>query len=61
MYNQPIIIEQPYNKNIETVWNAISQLDQIKQWFFEKITAFNLEFKNHTQFYSMTPSNLSII
>ncbi|MDP3353676.1 MAG: SRPBCC domain-containing protein [Flavobacteriaceae bacterium] len=53
---KPIIIEQIFNQNIETVWNAISQLDQMKQWFFENIPAFNAEVGFETQFNVKAPS-----
>lgn len=32
--NQPIIVEQSFNTSIEDVWKAITELDQMKQWFF---------------------------
>lgn len=38
--NQPIIVEQSFNKTKEQVWNAITDLKQMKQWFFENIPDF---------------------
>ena len=36
----PIIVEEIYNANVETVWKAITELDQMHQWFFDNIPAF---------------------
>lgn len=38
--DKPVIIEQSFEKPIEAVWQAISQLDQMRQWFFNNIPAF---------------------
>jgi uncharacterized protein YndB with AHSA1/START domain len=38
--NEPIVVEKQLDFPIETVWNAITQLDQMKLWFFEQIEAF---------------------
>lgn len=32
--DDPIIIEQTFNSSLENVWDAISVLDKMKQWFF---------------------------
>lgn len=52
----PIIIEQVFNQNIQTVWNAITQLDQMKQWFFANIPAFEPKVEFETQFNVQAPS-----
>lgn len=36
----PIIIEQVFNTNVENLWEAITVLDKMKQWFFEAIESF---------------------
>jgi uncharacterized protein YndB with AHSA1/START domain len=51
-----IIVEQIFNQNIKTVWNAITQLDQMKQWFFENIPTFIAEVGFETQFNVKAPS-----
>ena len=38
--NQPIIVEQSFNVSIKTVWNAITEIDQMRQWFFNNIEDF---------------------
>ena len=54
---QPIVIEQLFNQNIEAVWNAITQLKQMKQWFFENIPSFKAEVGFKTQFNVQAPSS----
>lgn len=38
--DDPIIIEQTFNSSLENVWDAISVLDKMKQWFFKNIESF---------------------
>ena len=38
--NDPIVVEETFNKSIEFVWTAITEIDQMKLWFFENIPAF---------------------
>ena len=37
MNNDPIVIEKIYNASIDRVWKAITDKDQIKQWFAEMV------------------------
>ena len=53
---KPIIVEQYFNQKIETVWNAITQLDQMKLWFFENIPTFKPSVGFETQFNVKAPS-----
>jgi len=46
----PIIIEQNYNSSIENVWDAITNVDLMRQWFFENIPSFNAKIGFKTQF-----------
>ena len=48
--DEPVIVEQIFNTSIGNVWNAITKLDQMKQWFFENIDAFKPEVGFETQF-----------
>ncbi len=47
---KPIIVEQIFNTSIQNVWGAITELDQMKQWFFENIESFKPEVGFETQF-----------
>ena len=47
---EPIIVEQTFDVPIETVWDAITQSDQMCGWFFENIPSFKPEVGFETQF-----------
>ncbi|MDB4285769.1 SRPBCC domain-containing protein [bacterium] len=36
----PIIVEKTFETSINAVWSALTDLDEMKQWFFENIPAF---------------------
>ena len=36
----PIIVEETYDKPIETVWRAITEPEQMRKWFMNKIPDF---------------------
>jgi len=38
--DSPIIIEQKYNANAEQLWQALTNFEQMKQWYFENLPAF---------------------
>ena len=48
--NLTIIIEQVLDHQAPRVWNAITQLDEMKFWFFENIPEFKAEVGFKTQF-----------
>ena len=48
--DKPIIVEQTFNTSIETVWNAITEVDQMRKWFFDNIPSFKPEVGFETQF-----------
>jgi uncharacterized protein YndB with AHSA1/START domain len=35
MKNEPIVIEETYHAAVERVWRAITDKDQMKQWYFD--------------------------
>ena len=35
MKQEPFVIERTYNAHIERVWKAITDKDQMKQWYFD--------------------------
>lgn len=37
----PVIVKQNFSYGIDTVWSAITQLEQMRVWFFENIPAFS--------------------
>lgn len=46
----PIIVEATYSASVETVWEAITQPEKMKQWFFENIESFHPEVGFETSF-----------
>jgi uncharacterized protein YndB with AHSA1/START domain len=47
---ESIIVEQIFNTSISTVWDAITKVDQMRQWFFENIESFKPEVGFETKF-----------
>lgn len=47
---EPIIVEQTFDAPTEVVWNAITQIDQMRKWYFENIPAFEPKVGFETQF-----------
>lgn len=37
---KPIIIEQSYSASINKVWKALTELDEMKQWYFRELLSF---------------------
>lgn len=38
--DEPVVVIQTFRVSKDRLWNAITDLDQMKQWFFENIEAF---------------------
>lgn len=47
--HEPFVIEQTYNAPVEKVWKAISDREQMKQWYFD-VPAFKPETGTEFQF-----------
>ena len=48
--DKPVIVEQNFNTSVSEIWEAITNHDQMKQWFFENIESFRPEVGFETQF-----------
>lgn len=46
----PVVVEQTFDAPAETVWKAITELDQMKKWYFEPIPAFKAKVGFETKF-----------
>ncbi|MHB9041413.1 MAG: SRPBCC family protein [Melioribacteraceae bacterium] len=46
----PIIVEQTFNSSVESVWNSITEISEMRKWYFENIPAFKPEIGFETQF-----------
>jgi len=38
--SEPVVVEQTFDAPIAAVWNAITDKDQMRQWFFEDMVDF---------------------
>ncbi len=47
---KPIIVEQTFNASPETVWRAITDVEQMRKWFFAQIESFKPQVGFETQF-----------
>lgn len=47
---KPVVIEQHYVTSAGNVWQAITDLNQMKKWFFEDLTSFKPEVGFKTKF-----------
>ena len=41
--NEPIIVEETFATSIDKVWEAITNVDKMRKWFFENIESFKPE------------------
>ncbi len=48
--DEPIVVEETYDASIETVWNAITNVELMRLWYFDNIPAFKAEVGFETQF-----------
>jgi uncharacterized protein YndB with AHSA1/START domain len=48
--DEPVVVEQSFNVSIDAVWSALTRVDQMRQWFFDNIPAFEPEVGFETQF-----------
>ena len=46
----PVVIERTFNAAIEKVWQAITDIDQMRQWYFPQLADFKPEEGFETQF-----------
>ena len=46
----PIVVSQEFENGRDVVWLAITEVDQMRQWFFENIPAFEARVGFKTQF-----------
>jgi uncharacterized protein YndB with AHSA1/START domain len=46
----PIIVKESFQSSVEKVWSAITQLEEMTQWYFENIPSFQAKVGFETQF-----------
>lgn len=47
---EPVVVEQTYAASVEDVWSAITQRDQMVQWYFDNIPSFEAAVGFETRF-----------
>jgi len=47
---KPIFVEESFNTSVDAVWKAITEIDQMRQCYFEGIPSFKPEVGFETQF-----------
>jgi uncharacterized protein YndB with AHSA1/START domain len=47
---EPFVIEQTFNASVDAVWSAITAIDQMREWYFSNIPAFEPEVGFETEF-----------
>lgn len=52
----PVIVTQNFTQSVETLWNAITEVSQMRQWFFDNIPDFKAEVGFKTEFNVKAPS-----
>jgi len=48
--DEPVIVEETFGATIDTVWKSITEVDLMRQWYFENIPEFKPEVGFETQF-----------
>lgn len=48
--DEPIVVEQTFNSSAESVWNSLTEINQMHKWYFENIPAFKPEVGFETRF-----------
>jgi uncharacterized protein YndB with AHSA1/START domain len=48
--DKPIIVEERFNSSIESVWKALTEIDEMRRWYFDNIPAFKPETGFKTEF-----------
>ena len=48
--SQPVIVEQEFRCSIDDVWESFTEINRMRQWFFENIPEFKAEVGFRTEF-----------
>ncbi len=46
----PLVVEQSINVGVNNVWNALTEVEQMRKWYFENIPGFKAEPGFQTEF-----------
>ncbi|MGD9900638.1 MAG: SRPBCC domain-containing protein [Calditrichaceae bacterium] len=48
--DKPVVVKQSFKRPVSDVWNAITDIDLMKKWYFDNIPLFKAEVGFKTQF-----------
>ena len=48
--DEPIIVEQTFSTSIEAVWDALTEIEKMRKWYFNNIPEFKPETSFETKF-----------
>ncbi len=46
----PVVVEQEFHRSVHDVWQAITEIDLMRQWYFENIPDFQAKVGFRTEF-----------
>ncbi|HWZ04854.1 MAG TPA: SRPBCC domain-containing protein [Mucilaginibacter sp.] len=58
MKNEPVVVERTYNAPVKSVWEAITDLEKMQQWYFPMLEEFEPEVGFETRFDVVTPDTV---
>ena len=47
---EPIVVEDEFDNSLETVWAAITEIEHMREWYFENIPSFKPEVGHEVEF-----------
>jgi len=50
MKSKPVVVERTYNAPAERVWHALTDVEQMRQWYFPQLVEFEPEVGFETEF-----------
>ena len=48
--DDPIVVQETFNADVETVWKSITEIDLMRRWYFDNIPSFKPEVGFETRF-----------
>jgi len=60
MKNEPVVVERTYNAPVKSVWEAITDVEKMQQWYFPMLEEFEPEVGFETRFDVATPDQVYI-
>jgi len=58
MKNEQVVVERTYNAPVKSVWEAITNIEKMQQWYFPMLEEFEPEVGFETRFDVTTPDKV---